>query len=311
MEKKRVVIAGITGLLGSRIAHSLVHLGYEVTGISRTPSIDLSQILDIEINIVDWYDIDSIRFACIHADTVINCMGLNRRACEQDPKTAFDINQSHVARMAYALHHTNIKKLIHFSTVHVYADNLHGTYTENSVPLCTHPYSLSKLKGETEILKGSLRSKTVILRLANCFGFPITDREDYYDTVIPDMCRQAITTSQITLQKSGKNTRDFLTISTLSNIITQIINKPIDKPIMNISTGQSVTLRTIAELIKKCCKEDFGIDVSINEGVDLDSFEHTIDNSLLKELMCNDIQHKADLAFEILGILRYIANKIK
>ena len=53
---------------------------------------------------------------------------------------------------------------------------LEGCFDESSPSLNTHPYATSHLLGEQELLRVTEKSSMSghVLRLSNCFGYPLT-----------------------------------------------------------------------------------------------------------------------------------------
>lgn len=69
-----ILIVGITGVLGSETARQLLEAGYQVRGLTRTPSNaeDLKQ-LGAEIVQGDLIDVESLRKACQGVEAVLAC----------------------------------------------------------------------------------------------------------------------------------------------------------------------------------------------------------------------------------------------
>ncbi len=156
MSKKRILIFGVTGMLGHTLFKSLSkNSAFDVFGTSRNTA-GLGKFFSAEElgrvrNLVDADNFDSIMraMASIQPDIIINCIGLIKQLpIAKDPLTTITVNaqlphrMSMIARAATA-------RMIHISTDCVFSGTK-GNYTEADSSDATDLYGRSKYLGEVE-----------------------------------------------------------------------------------------------------------------------------------------------------------------
>jgi nucleoside-diphosphate-sugar epimerase len=161
--KKKIVILGAGGLIGSRIFEKLIiNTNLQVTGVSHKKNIN-PQILK-------WnYRYLSLKILKILANTdiIINCIGENINEASMKFKNKFIIEV-----LLKILNKLKKKKLlIHISTCAVYGPLKKISLTENTKPQPYNLYSKTKLDGEN-ILKENLKEQTklIIIRSSQVIG---------------------------------------------------------------------------------------------------------------------------------------------
>ncbi|MFH1231915.1 MAG: SDR family oxidoreductase, partial [Planctomycetota bacterium] len=154
MEKNKILILGVTGMLGHALFDLLsghkyldVHATARSTeGLSRWfPNYLLERIRGD----VDADNFDSIirAIADLKPDVVINCIGIIKQmAAAQDPIISISINALFPHRLALACKAADAR-MIHISTDCVF-DGAKGNYSENDQSNATDLYGRTKFLGE-------------------------------------------------------------------------------------------------------------------------------------------------------------------
>ena len=140
-------------------------------------------------------------------------------------------------------------KLIHFSTDEVYGPSYKDEiFTENSRFNPTNPYSASKVAAEMFInsYKISFNLDVIILRCNNAYGI-----KQHLEKVIPAFINKALNDEPLTIHGSGKQIRDFIHTSDISNAIMMLLEKGVSGEIYNISNANPLTIINLAKLIIK------------------------------------------------------------
>jgi len=156
MERKKVLILGMTGMLGHTLfARLSLYSQYHVyatarrlDGLTRRFSPELLQRVRTD---VDVYDSDSILriVSNIQPDVVINCIGVVKQApAAGDPRTAIIINALLPHRVALVCRIAKVR-MIHISTDCIF-DGAKGCYSEKDTPLPVDLYGKTKLLGEVQ-----------------------------------------------------------------------------------------------------------------------------------------------------------------
>lgn len=152
MKPKRILILGISGMLGHKLFLELTkdqHL--DVYGTKRTFNNEpFGGKFAAKIRGgVDGDNFDTIirALASIQPDIVINCIGLIKQtALANDPLSAITVNAQLPHRLSLVCK-TAGARLIHFSTDCVF-DGGKGKYTEEDTPSASDLYGRTKLLGE-------------------------------------------------------------------------------------------------------------------------------------------------------------------
>ena len=103
-----------------------------------------------------------------------------------------------------------------------------------------------------------------VLRLSNCFGYPLTADNDCWGLVLNEFIRDACKLGRITIRGDHFSRRDFLPIKELNRILISFfkIKSPIPQ-IINISTGTSLSLLEIAEKVSGLTNKITGNQIEI------------------------------------------------
>ena len=154
MSKQKILILGVTGMLGHMLFKNLLASGHsEVYGTARSVSgLDRFFTGDEQRFILPTVDADNFdtiikALASVRPDIVINCIGLIKQLPNgNDPLTAITINARLPHRISLICSAVNAR-LIHFSTDCVF-DGHAGMYTESDIPSPADLYGRTKLLGE-------------------------------------------------------------------------------------------------------------------------------------------------------------------
>jgi dTDP-4-dehydrorhamnose reductase len=156
MTKKRILIFGVTGMLGHTLFKSMSrNPNFDVFGTTRNKS-GLSRFFSSEElrRIRDQIDADNFdtvlrAFASNNPDIIINCIGLIKQLpMSSDPLTTITANAQLPHRMSLAAR-TAGARMIHISTDCVFSGTK-GNYTESDVSDATDLYGRTKYLGEVE-----------------------------------------------------------------------------------------------------------------------------------------------------------------
>lgn len=163
----KILVLGVTGMLGSAVFHTFSQSDTQVFGTLRDkkyvryfPEHAHSHL----ITNVDVLDMDSLFkvFELVRPDVVINCVGLIKQlATAKDPLVVLPINAMLPHRLAKlcALSHA---RLIHISTDCVFSGQK-GLYLEHDVSDAEDLYGKSKYIGEITELPHAITLRTSII----------------------------------------------------------------------------------------------------------------------------------------------------
>ncbi|MBM3815229.1 MAG: SDR family oxidoreductase [Acidimicrobiia bacterium] len=221
----RILVAGGFGYVGGRIAHVLGEAGHTVVLGTRQAASSPAWLPQARVIQLQWQDRAALEDSCRGMDAIIHAAGMNAQDCAADPVAALEFNGVATARLVAAAVKAGVKRVVYFSTAHVYASSLEGTITEQTCPRNLHPYATSHLAGEQVVLEAAQRRAIhgTVFRLSNAFGTPMWQGVNCWMLLVNDLCRQAVTTGELTLRSAGLQLRDFLTLEDVARAVLHVL----------------------------------------------------------------------------------------
>ena len=252
-----ILITGGTGLLGGRL----------IKFFSKTANVkSVSRKKNKKFLYINWKDSKSIARICKNIDIIIHAAGPSLKDCIKSPKNAIKYYSTITEKFIKSASVSKVKLFIFLSSVKVY-DNKNINISENYKSFSDHPYAKANLMGEKKVLEINKKDKMkrVVLRLSNCFGYPLEKNSKCWHLAINSMCKNAIIKKKIILKTDGEQYLDFISIAELCKVIKLIIKKKtlIKKNIINITSGKPIKILDMANLIKLRYQNMFGKKVVI------------------------------------------------
>lgn len=254
----KVVITGGNGYIGARLSLFLANKGEQVIPICF-PSIPEDETWKSKMFAIlkgDLRQIETIaEIAELKPDVIIHLVSLDHFYSEKEPGFVNDINVLPTWRLLEACTKNGLKKFIYFSTIQVYG-KLPNTIIEETHPVNTvNAYGLTHLLSEQICDHYNRKTETNIIsiRLSNSYGDPILQENSCWWLAINDLCKNAYLKKEIRLLSDGTPQRDFIHGNDVCEAIRILINRgeKITNNIYHISSGNTLTLMEIANLIKK------------------------------------------------------------
>jgi len=258
ISKKKVLVTGAGGFIGSHLTEKLVELGSEVTALvqynplgnwgwlEKSPN-SIKRNLNVVLgDIRDYVLLDKV----IKKNDVIfhlaSLIGIPYSYVS--PDSYLDTNIKGTLNLLMAAKNYNIERFIHTSTSEVYGSALYTPIDEKHPLQAQSPYAASKIAADklVESFNKSYNMPTCIIRPFNTYGPRQSAR-----AVIPTIISQALTKEKVTLG-SLYPVRDFSFIYDVIDGFIKIAekNKAIGETI-NIGSG---TGYSIVQLSKKIFK---------------------------------------------------------
>jgi len=262
-----VLITGGTGFVGGRIARSLSATHTVILSSRKNPDSNMLLAHGAARGIIHQQLLDSTTFPDdVH--TVIHMAALNEWDCVSNPSEAIRVNIDETRIILENAIKHGAKEFIYFSTAHAYGQ-LTGHVTEDRLPVPVHPYAITHRAAEDYVNAAGIQKKinTVCLRLSNSFGAPVDPSVNRWTLLANDLARQSIEKKQLTLLSNGCQYRDFICLSDVTNVVTEMINKGIATlkyPIYNLGSGQSFRVIDMANQIASVYKELYNQDLPLH-----------------------------------------------
>jgi len=304
-----ILITGGLGYLGGRIAKNLINQGFDLRlttsrDIESLPSI-LNKVELVKINLLDANNCEEV---CKGVTSILHLASMNAQQCEKNDKLALKVNGLGTLNLLKAAEKKDVDNFLFFSTTHVYGDAKKNIFDENTVPIPKHPYSKTKRIAEDYVLNHNRKRPTngIVLRLSNAIGTPIIPDTNCWMLFLNDICREAVEKNTITIQSCHDNKRDFIPISSVIDLVGELVlSSKIISPgqIINVCSGRLFSLKEIAEIVCNRMEVLFGYKplMKVKSADSLQKIKHLkISNEKMLSL---DIKFDFSLIEEIDGLL--------
>ena len=268
----RILISGASGYLGSRLCKSL-NKQHHIIALTRNPDKfnHFNEKIADEIIISKSFDHNFLeKVIDSKPEIFIHLISLDSSASNSNPLSSFDVNVGNTFKLLNHLKDSKtLKKFIYFSTIHVYNSSL-KKIDELTKPNPNNFYSLTHFLSEEIInyFNNEANFKCINLRLSNSYGEPVFENENCWKLVVNELVKSANEKKVISLNGEGLISRDFIHYSDICDAISKLIiidNSKFNHNTYNLSSGNSLLLIELAELINKEFKGKIKILINSNE----------------------------------------------
>jgi UDP-glucose 4-epimerase len=238
----RVLVTGAAGFLGRHVARTFRDHGWETMGI------DLAGFEEPGVRSItgDFTEIDVIDRAAAGVDVVahVGAIGDVYLAGEQ-PALAAHVNVVGTANVIEAAFRHDAR-LIYTSTWEVYGEPQREPIVEDHPTMPDHPYSITKLAGESLVLAASrLRGlSSIALRLGTAYGSGM--RPNSVFRIFIDKARRG---EPITIQGDGAQGRQFTHASDLARAFHLAASASVSGIPVNVVALDTISIKELAEMV--------------------------------------------------------------
>lgn len=258
MFKKKLLILGADGFIGSNLAKSLhKERKYKIfafdlfkDGISRNLDCFDDDFIMIQGNFLNRED---LKKALKGIDYVFHFISLTTPGSSMnEPLIEIDTNIKGTISLLELCVKEKIKRIIFASSGGaIYGDQNKNIYNENDNTEPISPYAISKLTIEKYLryFKKHSGLDYLILRYSNPYG----PGQNIIGSqgIIPIFLNLIKQKKPITIFGDGKNLRDYIYIDDLVNITKMIFYRKVRYPIYNVGSGEKYTINGIVRIIEK------------------------------------------------------------
>jgi len=244
----RVLVTGGAGFIGSHLVALLAERGFKVRvldNFSRS-SVNLEDLGGVEVVIGDVRDYDVVSKATRGVDVVVHLAALTDASESLEiPGEYLEVNVGGTLNVCRAAR--GVKSLIYASSAAVYGE-APVPVNEESPTRPISPYGASKLAGEAYVWAYSRVNgyKPVVLRLFNVYG-PRQSRG--YAGVISEFVRRAVRGLDLIVYGDGLQTRDFIHVRDVAELIAGIVERGGASGVYNIGSGAPVRIIDLAHIV--------------------------------------------------------------
>ena len=257
MTKKTILITGVAGLLGSRLADWIIENKpeYKVVGIDDLsggsklnihPKVDFWQMNLVNHPIENCFEVNKFdyvfHFAAYAAEGLspfIRCFN-------------YDNNLKATARIVNECIRHDVKRLIFTSTLAVYGHGYGGIFDETQIPKPIDPYGVAKYACEMDIQIANEQHGLdyCVIRPHNVYGVK-QNIWDKYRNVLGIWMYQYINKEQMTIFGDGTQTRAFSFIDDiLEPLWNSAIREQASKQIINLGGVEEISIEEAANTLR-------------------------------------------------------------
>ena len=289
-----VLITGVAGFIGSKVAKRFIAEGYKVYGIDDLSSGNINNIPKeinfIKADLIDPLSLSKIPSTC---EIIIHLAGQSSGEISfHNPIEDLKKNTITTLNLINFGIKNKVKKILYASSMSVYGDfncSNAGVKEEDefSPKSC---YGIGKLSSEKYLKIYQNQLPFVALRMFNVYG-PGQDMNNMRQGMVSIFLSQAIKDKKIVIKGSLRRFRDFIYIDDVVECWYKVsLNENILNQAINIGTGKKTTVNDLVKKIQSITKVD---EISILEGTPCDQLGIYSDITKLNQIV--NVKPKVDL----------------
>ena len=253
--KKKILITGAFGFIGSHLAELFVRKGYEVIAFDRYNSnnnwgwLEHSKFKnEIEVVLGDIRDYDSVSKAIEKCKVVLHLAALIGIPYSYVSPTAYyKTNVEGTLNVLEASKNLNVEQTIITSTSETYGSAQYIPIDEKHPMVAQSPYAASKIAADQLSISyyKAFNLPVKIIRPFNTYGSRQSLR-----AIIPTIISQSILEKKQVNVGNISPSRDFLHVNDTCNAFLQIYkNKDLYGKIVNVGSGKEISIKNLIEKI--------------------------------------------------------------
>jgi UDP-glucose 4-epimerase len=263
----RILVTGGAGFIGSHLVERLLQAGYRVRVLDNLSTGKTGNLPethpDLQLITGDVADFDQVLKAAQDCQGVVHLAAVaSVQASVDDPAGTHQSNFVGTLNVCQAMVQLDIKRVVFASSAAVYGNNGEGTAIHEDTPKAPlTPYAADKLSSEyyLDFYRRQHGLEPVVLRFFNIFG-PRQDPSSPYSGVISIFAERARQNLPITVFGDGEQTRDFVYVGDLVEILAQAVAnpQPLSEPV-NIGLGRSISLNQLIEAMGRVAGQPLSV----------------------------------------------------
>jgi UDP-glucose 4-epimerase len=268
MEVNKILVTGAAGFIGSHLCDKLLKDGFQVVGLDNLANGKLDNISaaqsssDFSFIEGDILDKATCVAATENVDVVYHLACLGVRHSIHSPFENHRVNAEGTINMLEAAYKNKAKKFFYISTSEIYGDISSFPINEQGVPLPKTVYGASKLAGENYAYSyhKCYGFDTTVLRIFNNYG-PRAHYEGDAGEIIPRTIVNLLYDKAPMIFGDGSVTRDFFYVKDTAHALRELLDiDGLSGEIINIGTGDEITMKTLLEKIISSMGKNIEID---------------------------------------------------
>jgi len=260
--KKRILITGGAGFIGSHLAKSFLEKGYLVKILDNFSSSNVNNILDLfnypNFKLIrgDVRDVELIKRITTDVDFLFHLAAqIHVDRSIIDPRYTFEVNTLGTLNILDSALENDVELVIYASSSEVYGTSQYVPMDEKHPLNPASPYAASKVAADRLCASyyNTYKLPVVVVRCFNTYG--PGQRDVGYAAAVPKFIRRAIQGLPPVIYGDGKQTRDYmyindavrayeLTLKSYENMLGKTVN---------FGTGKETKILDLSKIIIQLC----------------------------------------------------------
>lgn len=254
-ERKRVLVTGGAGFVGSNLARRLVAEGAELTILDDffTGKLENLRAIEGKYTMVKGSvtDPDLVNSLVAHTDYVFHLAARNIIASTRNPLEDFQTNIGGTLNILLSTREYRPERLIYTSSVSVYGNPRYLPINEDDQISLLTPYAVSKYGGEgyCQAFYESYQVPVVVVRFSNIYGIG-QDPLNPYCGVVAKFMQSAKAGKPLEIHGDGQQTRDFTYVNdAIEAVVIAALSAKAEGEVFNIGTSIETNINTLARMV--------------------------------------------------------------
>ncbi|MBC7836307.1 NAD-dependent epimerase/dehydratase family protein [Acetobacteraceae bacterium] len=252
-EKKKAVVTGGAGFIGSHLANTLSDNGFQVTALDIAQDTRGRLHTDVAFEVCDVRDTTALARIFAGAQYIFHTAALPRvQYSIEHPRETNEVNVGGIVNVLTAAQEAKVARVVYSSSSSIYGEQDSLPFIESMQAHPKSPYGLQKYIGELycSVFSEVYNLQTVSLRYFNVYG-PGDDPHSAYALVIPKFLEMRVQNKALTITGDGTQTRDFTHVRDVvrANLLAAQSPSVGNGESLNIGAGNNVSINRIAELV--------------------------------------------------------------
>ena len=280
--KKKILITGVAGFIGSRVASRFISEGFDVFGIDDLSRGKLQNIpKGLDFKKANLFDERIYRKIPKRFDAILHLAGQSSGE-ESFYNPQEDLKKNTLSTLNLIKHGINSRaeKIVYASSMSVYGDIGNKAAHEKMICSPISCYGISKLASEKYLNVFKKKLPFISLRMFNVFGYG-QDMENLRQGMVSIYIAQALKNNIINVRGSISRLRDFIYIDDVVEAwFRSTTNKIKPNQILNLGSGKTTSVKRLLQII---CKEIKGCKYNVKIGTPGDQKFIFSNNSEIKK----------------------------
>lgn len=264
--RRRWLVTGAAGFIGSNLVETLLLLGQEVHGLDNFSTGHRRNLDEVRGNVgerlwasftlheADIRDMAACEQAVGQVDYVLHqaALGSVPRSVK-DPVTSHDVNVSGFLNMLDAARRAAVRGFVYAASSSTYGDEPNLPKREDRIGKPLSPYAVTKLVDElyADVFSRTYGFASTGLRYFNVFG-PRQDPNGAYAAVIPKWIASMIEAEAVQINGDGETSRDFCFVGNVvqANLRAALRQETRASEVYNVAVGGRTTLNDLFGIIR-------------------------------------------------------------